>query len=82
MHAEFLHSANFQPMWPCLVLKEAYFHAGSDKIGFRRIQSLLAELRAMYTFACGYLENTCWRNLKIMYPCVFERYYLPLLKAT
>ena len=50
-YKEFFHLVNFQPMWPCLVLKEAYVHAGSDKIDFRWIQSRLVELRAKDIFA-------------------------------
>ena len=81
-HAEFLHSVNFQPMWPCLVLKGAYFHAGYDKISFRLIQSRFAELRAKDIFARGLFRAS--RKVRVGVTCklCIERYYLPLLNAT
>ena len=42
-------------MWPCLVLKEAYFHVGSNKIDFRQIQHFWRSY-GQYTYLhAGYL---------------------------
>ena len=81
-HAEFLHSVNFQPMWPCLVLKGACFHAGYDKISFRLIQSRFAELRAKDIFARGLFRASPKVRVGVTCKLCIERYYLPLLNAT
>ena len=71
---------NFRPLWLCLHLKEAQFHTGSDKIGFRSSGSNLVKLRTKTFFARAILK-AAFVKLEIFLRVGIRGYYLSLFSA-